>query len=346
MEIPRSLEDVLVGMGIGERYFRPQVRKQLIVLMQFGSHLYGTDTPESDLDYKGIYLPTREQILLGRIPKSYSYHPPKGEGEKNAAGDMDVEIYSLHYFLKLALEGQTVALDMLHAPDAWPVYENPIWFDLRRNRSKFYTKNMQAFIGYARQQAAKYGIKGSRLDAFKTVIDRLQPTQYGIVTANRLQDIWNALPEGEHIHKLDPNPHDKSNSRIYQVCGKKFMESIPIPQVIQCLRRAYDEYGARAKLARNNEGIDWKAVSHALRAAYQTDDILVRGDIVYPLAVREFLKRVKSGQESWEYVQWLLEYTMKEIEDLATVSDLPAKADQKWWNEWLQSTLMLHTFNA
>ena len=27
------------------------------------------------------------------------------------------KIYSLHYFLKLACDGQTVAMDMLHAPD-------------------------------------------------------------------------------------------------------------------------------------------------------------------------------------------------------------------------------------
>ena len=38
----------------------------LIVEMRFGSHLYGTDTATSDLDLKGVYLPSAREILLQR----------------------------------------------------------------------------------------------------------------------------------------------------------------------------------------------------------------------------------------------------------------------------------------
>ena len=89
--------------------------KYSIVKMKFGSHLYGTATPDSDLDYKGVFLPTKEQIYLGNIPKSNSHSTKQTsiEGVKNSNDDVDTEIYSLHYFIKLACEGQTVALDML-----------------------------------------------------------------------------------------------------------------------------------------------------------------------------------------------------------------------------------------
>jgi predicted nucleotidyltransferase len=40
---------------------------ELIVEMRFGSHLYGTATPESDLDFKGVYLPEARDILLQRV---------------------------------------------------------------------------------------------------------------------------------------------------------------------------------------------------------------------------------------------------------------------------------------
>jgi predicted nucleotidyltransferase len=40
---------------------------RLIVEMRFGSHLYGTATPLSDLDYKGVYLPDGRDILLQRV---------------------------------------------------------------------------------------------------------------------------------------------------------------------------------------------------------------------------------------------------------------------------------------
>jgi predicted nucleotidyltransferase len=42
----------------------------ILVDMVFGSHLYGTNSETSDRDYKGVFMPTREQILLQRIPHS------------------------------------------------------------------------------------------------------------------------------------------------------------------------------------------------------------------------------------------------------------------------------------
>jgi predicted nucleotidyltransferase len=40
---------------------------RLIVEMRFGSHLYSTATPLSDLDYKGVELPDGRDILLQRV---------------------------------------------------------------------------------------------------------------------------------------------------------------------------------------------------------------------------------------------------------------------------------------
>ena len=55
---------------------------KVIMLCRFGSHLYGTDTPESDTDYKGIFMPTKEMVLLGKIPKSINNNKKKAEGQK------------------------------------------------------------------------------------------------------------------------------------------------------------------------------------------------------------------------------------------------------------------------
>ena len=57
------------------------IHMKIIVKMKFGAHLYGTATPDSDMDYKGIFLPTKEELLLGRVPKSYNYST--GREEKN-----------------------------------------------------------------------------------------------------------------------------------------------------------------------------------------------------------------------------------------------------------------------
>lgn len=303
-----------------------------IVKMIFGSHLYGTATPESDKDFKGIFMPTKEQIFLGHIPKSYNETTKKGT-EKNTPDDVDTEIYSLHYFIKLACEGQTVALDMLHAPDNMIIESSEIWKEIVKNRDKFYTKNLKAFIGYARRQASKYGIKGSRLNAAKKVISFLLDYD----DSQRMEFVWNQLPIEEHLYMLETN---RNNIRQYQVCGKIIQETAKIGYVLDILTRFYEEYGNRAKEAAENKNIDWKAVSHALRAAYQVEELLKDNTITFPLKKAVFLREVKQGQHDYKnIVAPTLEDIMTKVETLSEKSDLPAKAGRKFWDKFIIRTI-------
>jgi len=310
----------------------------LIVKMVYGSHLYGTNTSESDEDYKGVFMPTKEQIYLGKIPKSY--HETSGNDKsKNTKEDTDTEIYSLHYFIKLACEGQTVALDMLHAPrDKW-IHWSPLWYRIIANKSKFYTKNMKAFVGYARRQAAKYGIKGSRLSDAQHVIDFIQKVSVLYKISNtdpnevKLRDVWYSLPIGEHIknNEVDPN-----GLRIYEVCGKKVQETVTLKYLFDVVKKFYTSYGERARQAQNNEGIDWKAVSHAIRAALQTRDILLNKTLTFPLPYTNLLKKIKAGELDYiTVVAPLLEDLMTQVEKLSKESDLPEKVDRKFWDEFI-----------
>ncbi len=45
-----------------------------------------------------------------------------------------------------------------------------------------------------------------------------------------------------------------------------------------------------------NRNIDWKAVSHALRAAIQVKEILTQNKITFPLKEAPFLLQVKDGK--------------------------------------------------
>lgn len=300
----------------------------MIVKMQFGSHLYGTATADSDRDYKGVFLPSKEEVLLGRIPKCHSY--TTGDGvSKNTKHDIDTEIYSLHYFIKLACDGQTVALDMLHAPDAMVVESSVIWRELVANRQKFYSKNLNAFINYARRQASKYGIKGSRLNDVTRVLDILN--QEG--PENKLEKVWELLPKTDHCFEVEKNPN---GLRQYQVCGKTFQETTSIGYVIPVLNKYYEEYGHRARLAAENKNIDWKAISHAMRAAYQVKEIFTNHTITFPLPEAEYLRKVKQGRLDYmTEVAPALEALMDEVEGLSQQSDLPAKVDRTFWDGFI-----------
>jgi|MudIll2142460700_1097286.scaffolds.fasta_scaffold52109_2 hypothetical protein len=312
---------------------------KLVVRMKFGSHLYGIATSDSDIDYKGVFLPSKEQILLGRIPKCHSWST--GEGvSKNRPGDVDVETYSLHYFIMMACEGQMVALDMLHAPDSLIVESSDIWKSIVGQRHRFYTKSLKTLISYARRQAAKYGIKGSRLNATATVLGLLKAED----PSHALRSIWNKLPLNEYCFESGIDPQ---GLRRYQVCGKQFQESAAIGYVAPVLEKFCEEYGKRARLAAENRNIDWKAVSHALRAAFQIKEILTSATVTFPLKEAEFLLQVKEG--SLDYlteVAPVLEKIMEEVEKLAVESVLPETVDRLYWDKFICDTLDSELFRC
>lgn len=300
-----------------------------IVKMLFGSHLYGTDTTESDRDYKGIFMPAAPEIFLSKIPKSVQLGTPSDPNRKNTAEDVDYEAYSLHYFVELACKGETVALDMLHAPKSAVLESSLTWSSLVSQREKFYTKNLRSLVGYARRQAAKYGVKGSRLaDARKVlaILDHASPEA-------RIGDL--DLPELEHARWLPPD--EKTGVRCYQACGKMPQETATAFHYLDTMRWFVEKYGHRAQLAEQNQGIDWKAISHAFRAAYQVRYILIDRGFEYPLPETEHLKRVKAGAIPFAEAGSALEDLIAEVEELSLNSPLPEKADRGYWNRWLVS---------
>lgn len=310
----------------------------IIVKMVFGSHLYGTNTPSSDVDYKGVFLPTKNQVLLGKIPKSYLDNTKRDKFAKNTSHDVDIEMYSLHYFIKLACEGQTVALDMLHAPEQAIITSSPIWDSIVQYRSLFYTKNLKAFIGYARRQASKYGIKGSRLQVTERLLELLQEFN----DDDQMKDLWHLLPMTEHCY-MSVNP---SGIQEYQICGKKFPCTAKVGYVANIMGRFYRQYGARAQQAKNNEGIDWKAVSHALRAAFQVKQLLTEQTITFPLREAPYLTQVKRGELDYTTeVAPRFEQLMEEVEELSKQSNLPDKVEVRFWNDFIIETMERSLFS-
>jgi len=144
-----------------------------VVKMIHGSHLYGLNTPLSDKDFKGVLLPTKKQILLGQANFTISESTGK-ENTKNTSDDIDTEMFSLQKFMEMAVKGETVIVDMLHAPDSALLETSNIWKQIVSKRDMFYTKNMKAYLGYVRKQAAKYGVRGSRIKALEEVMEVIE----------------------------------------------------------------------------------------------------------------------------------------------------------------------------
>jgi len=270
----------------------------------FGSKLYGTDTPASDTDYKEIYIPDSKSLVIGNA-KNHMSNNTGTDGMKNTSEDIDHEIFSLKYFIDLAMAGETVAIDMIHAPADKVVYSDlpHVWKELQANRDKFYTTDMKSYLGYVRKQAAKYGVKGSRMAALRQVADVLKSTPNTVNSEGglahrqrRVDEISHLLPVNEFCEWTVDTNQKAGCQNFYVVFGRKFQMTISVEEMKRSIYKLWDEYGARARQAEQNNGIDFKALSHALRGGYQLQEIYQTGDLVYPLKKAEHIKAVKNGE--------------------------------------------------
>jgi hypothetical protein len=305
----------------------------LIVEMRFGSHLYGTATPHSDLDYKAVYVPDARAILLQRVQAAVSLHPAKDPGGKNAPGDIDREIFSLQRYLELLAEGQTMALDMLFAPDpAMTIEPSPLWREIQANAPRLVTRRASAFLRYCRQQANKYGLKGSRVAAARQAIDVLAAAEAAYGSAAKLsaaeRDVTAFAATSEHAALVDLPMPSGQLVRHLEVCGKKmpFTSSIKSAREIAC--RMVEEYGERALQAERNEGVDWKALSHAVRVGREAVEVFTTGRITFPLLCAAELLAIRRGEVPYDAVAATIEQLLADVEHAAATSPLPDEPDR------------------
>lgn len=318
-----------------------------IIEIKFGSHLYGTDTPNSDLDLKGIYLPTAREIVLGKVVPTISTSRPKQDGERNTKDDVDIEMLSLGQYLKLLLEGQTMALDILFAPaHSWTyLTTHPLDREIHHrifvNRHRLLNRNVNAFVGYAKQQASKYGQKGFRIHAYREAMAFLDGYPFENERIGALGDkeiqVWIDAVGNENIHLEWKDNNGKLLQHI-NVCGKYIPFNATFKHTKGWLRKYLEEYGQRAKLAEQNQGIDWKALSHAVRVNSEAQEVLTKATITFPRPDRELLLRIKTGQIPFPEVSTLIDEGLEKLKECAETSALPEKPDYAWADELLWET--------
>lgn len=317
-----------------------------IMKSYFGSHLYGTSTPESDVDFKEIYVPHARDILTGNVKEHMSKNT-NNTSSKNTKDDVDHELYSLKYFFKLAADGETVALDMLHTPQSLVVKSDlpDVWKYIQDNRSRFYTTNMKSYLGYVRKQASKYGVKGSRLAVLRQALKR--SNEWGQYFDNgaviRLSHMKNVLPVGEFASWVETENEKTGKQTFYSLLDRKFQDTLTNKEFNAILVKLEENYGERARKAEANEGIDWKALSHACRGGLQLLEIYKTGDLVYPLQDAPFILDVKLGKHTFKTVQEFLEDIVDQVEhasEQAAKNGMQQKVDMSFWDDFLEQVYL------
>ena len=277
---------------------------KLAYITKFGAHLYGTNTENSDIDVRGLYWPDIKDLILEKKLNSLSY--TTGDNKtKNNVNDFDIQMWSVNYWLSLVNKGDTNAIDLLfsmYSPSKL-VDDN----EVKKLLIDFYDKpielidlkNTTGYIQYAYLQAKKYGLRGSRIDILK------KSKQFFQSKLTNENDKYNRIVQyfDELLEKYyEPSylfEKVNNNDRCIYILGKGYHGSIKLEEAINRLDAEYNKYGERAILAEENKGVDWKAVSHAVRACYQMLELIDTEFLIYPLKAAPEILEIKLGHKDW-----------------------------------------------
>lgn len=317
---------------------------KVIYLTISGSKLYGTDNPNSDTDYKGIFIPNKLDVLLKRDIS----HIDKSSNKtniKNSKDDVDISLHSIHTFLNLLKKSETGAVDLLFSmwSEETIVFQNcDIINHIKSFYKKILNKNMKSFIGYALGQTKKFGIKGARyneLDNFVKFIKTIDSSNEPILGEYfELFEDEIFRSNYKYIKFIDaPGPRgagDYKDIKYISVLGKMFEGRVTFEYFLERVLKLYNQFGNRTKtVAETTEKVDFKSLSHALRVALEVEELLETGFINFPLKDREYIKDVKSGKVSPEVAIQKVEDVLQNVDEILLVTEMREESDQETLDE-------------
>lgn len=304
----------LINFGLG--FAEPN---KLLLLSKSGSHLHGTNTPASDFDYKGIFLPDPNLCLLDQANDTLKYSSGEDDS-KNTCEDVDIELWSIQKWCRLLKSGDSNALGILFStfnPDM-VVFVDPllVQFLLEDWQKMFHANNVSSLTGFADSQVFRYALKGERLRLLESLLEWIESEHDE--TGKKLShlDIIGVRDKIDPKHKYLDLVSDEDGRWFIKVLGKKYMQTITIGEFVSLMKKERDKYGERTKRTQNLGDTDWKSISHAFRCYYEAIELLNNGYIKYPLSYAEFLLEVKQGKYPMDELEEGLEYLRAAVTEL------------------------------
>jgi hypothetical protein len=164
----------------------------LLTVVTYGSHLYGTSTPTSDHDFKAVYLPSMRDLMLAKAPKVLRYRfdadgNPVGDSTPMGDNGYEAEHTPVQKFVHDWLGGQAYAVETVfaviqggHLKHMAPVgtlgSRRFCSFEAfcHKLAKQYVHRNVNGMVGFAVKQTFDYVRRGERLNAAKQVLDVLQ----------------------------------------------------------------------------------------------------------------------------------------------------------------------------
>jgi len=119
-----------------------------ILRIRSGSQLYGLMTPQSDKDFIGIFIPDKKMLygFCGNKNTTDLSVNNKSVNLKNDSKSIDITLYNIKHFLKLAINNNPNIIELLFAPDSNIMLRNEFGMRLIRNKHLFPNKGLKNSI--------------------------------------------------------------------------------------------------------------------------------------------------------------------------------------------------------
>ena len=318
----------------------------LIYLTQAGSHLYGLNTENSDLDFKGIYIPSKADVILKRDKDEINVELNIEDKE------VEVKLFSIYKFIKLCSKADTNALDLLFSYSSkFEKYIPEIYIekDAKYKLIEYIyeyanllidTSRLENPITYAYKQAEKYSLKGTRLNSLRYVLEKAmrlssrpvaKPLDYH--TVRELTTDFLKL-DGNNL-RIDELDNKGKIEKYLFVCGVQHQFNLDLDVFIERIEEKINKEYTSQRTKDAIDGNDWKALSHALRILSQIKELYETGDIKFPLTNKEFILKVKLGQVSREEVNKIFDTDMSNVLKMVKEDKLQWRYDEEFWNNFL-----------
>ena len=312
----------------------------------YGSRLFGTALPTSDMDIKRIFVCDMKDLVFGRTSTRNNVDIRNGV-------KFETEEHYIAAFCRMVEEGQTLAYSMMFTPPEFTTHTTSAWEELIANRSRLVSKNLKPFVGYARSQAQKYSLKGERLRTLGNFIEDIQRhlgEPFGNTSQRHLGEPFGITPEGRmlpHYFELLCKHYEGSEGirlhteltanqaiRHIEVCGKSFGETTPLKLWLKPLLQLRNQYGKRSMQSKEDNGSDLKALYHAVRITSEMNEILRTGNLTYPRPEASLLLDIRRGKLTNGEIATLIDNSIAEGDRLFGISSLRDTPDTEWLDDW------------
>ena len=306
----------------------------IILLTLGGSHAYGMDKEDSDVDVRGIALNIKSDILLGT------------DFEQVVDVDTDTTIYSFNKMIRLLMSNNPNTIEQLGCSPQHYFYLSGIGKELLDNRKMFLSQIcIHTFGNYASSQLRRMSNKAARLvsqaENESYILKSIDNARYEF--KNRYYPFEDDNDLKLYIDKSAQEGYDSEIFMDVRLNHYPLRDWTGMWNEMKTIVSSYNKFGRRNEKAVAHDKLG-KHMAHLIRLYMMCIDILEKEEIVtYREKERDLLMSIRNGeyldenrQPIPEFYDLLNEYE-KRFEYAKNNTSLPEKPDYKRINDFRMS---------